>query len=232
MKHFSLFIIFLCISTAAWSQIDSRQGSGFSIPAIESEEGKATETNSLNIEPLETPNLETPEASDKINGLTVTRHPDLNVKEEFSMFNKKKYANPAELYQGNLDQQLKMPDSEAVNPDAVGSLVDQYFGDHKTTSGRVNVIYRDHQAFDGDRIMVYVNDDIIKSNVLLTNGFSGFKLDLQPGLNKIDFQAINTGRSGPNTAQFQVLDEDGNIISGNTWNLAKGVKGTIIIVKE
>ena len=232
MKYLLIIITFLCLSTSAWSQIDSRQGSGFSIPAIESEEGKATETNSLNIEPLETPTLNEPNTSNNINGLTVSRQSDLNVKEEFSMFNKKKFGNPAELFQGNLNKQLEMPYTEAVNPDAVGSLVDQFFGDFKTTSGKVNVVYRDHQAFDGDRIMVLVNDDIIKSNVLLTNGYSGFQFDLQPGLNKIDFQALNTGSSGPNTAQFKVLDDDGNVISGNTWNLAKGVKGSIIIVKE
>ncbi|WP_434035980.1 hypothetical protein [Formosa sp. 4Alg 33] len=232
MKYLFLFITFLCLSTTAWSQIDSRQGNSLLIPAIESEEGKATEVHSLDIKPLEAPSLNESIDSDKVNGLTVTKHPSLNVKEEFSMFNKKKFGNPAELFQDNLDNQLVMPDSEAVNPDATGSLVDQYFGDFKTTSGTVNIVYRDHQAFDGDRIMVFVNDDIIKSNVLLTNGFSGFTFELQPGLNKIDFQALNTGSSGPNTAQFKVLDEDGNYISGNTWNLAKGVKGSIIIVKE
>ncbi|MFB9052208.1 hypothetical protein ACFFVB_03880 [Formosa undariae] len=232
MKYIFSFIIFLCLSTTVWSQIDSRQGNSLFIPAVESEEGKATEVNSLDIKPLEAPSLNESNNSDKVNGLTVTKHPSLNVKEEFSMFNKKKFGNPAELFQDNLDNQLVMPDSEAVNPDAVGSLVDQYFGDFKTTSGTVNIVYRDHQAFDGDRIMVLVNDDIIKSNVLLTNGFSGFTFELQPGLNKIDFQALNTGSSGPNTAQFKVLDDEGNYISGNTWNLAKGVKGSIIIVKE
>ncbi|WP_066218098.1 hypothetical protein [Formosa haliotis] len=232
MKYLFLFVTFFIFSSTAWSQIDARQQSSAIIPAIESEAGEATETHSLNIEPLEAPSLDEPEASNKVNGLTVTKREDLNVKEEFSMFNKKTFGNPAELYEERLKRQLKMPESEAANPDAIGSLVDEYYGDFKTKSGKVNVIYRDHQAFDGDRIMVLVNDDIIQHNVLLTNGFSGFEFELQPGLNKIDFKALNTGSSGPNTAEFKVLDDDGNVISGNTWNLAKGVKGSIIIVKE
>ncbi|MBP1841185.1 hypothetical protein [Formosa algae] len=232
MKHVFIPLTFLCISTSVWSQIDDKPQLSLSIPAIESENGKATETNSLNIEPLEAPTVNELDASNKVNGLTVSKRDNLNVEEEFSMFNKKKFANPAELFQDNLSKQLEMPNTEAVNPNAVGSLVDQYFGDFETKSGKVNIIYRDHQAFDGDRVMVYVNDDIIKSNVLLTSGFSGITVDLQPGLNKIEFQALNTGSSGPNTAEFRILDDDGNFIAGNTWNLAKGVKGSIIIVKQ
>ncbi|WP_159023406.1 hypothetical protein [Formosa sp. L2A11] len=232
MKHFIIPFTFLCVSTSVWSQIDTKLPNSISIPAIESEEGQATETNSLDIKPLEAPSPDESNTSNKVNGLTVYKRPDLNVEEEFSMFNKKEYANPAELFQGNLDKQLQMPESEAANPNAIGSLEDQYFGDFETESKSVNIIYRDYQAFDGDRVMVYFNDDIIKSNALLTTGFTGITVELQPGLNKIEFQALNTGTSGPNTAEFKVLDDDGNYITGNTWNLAKGVKGSLIIVKK
>ncbi|MGJ5640950.1 hypothetical protein [Formosa sp. S-31] len=231
MKHILFFCFTVLFSTSVWSQIDNRESKSTTIPAIESEQGEETETNSLNIEPLESTDLSTPNEN-SVNGLSVSKRPDLNTEEEFSMFYKKKFGNPAELYQEKLNRQLEMPESEAANPDATGSLVDVYFGDVKTKSGKVNIVYRDHQAFDGDRIMVLVNDDIIQSNVLLTNGYSGFKLELQPGFNKIDFKAINQGTSGPNTAEFQILDENGNIITGNQWNLATGVKASIIVVKE
>ena len=79
---------------------------------------------------------------------------------------------------------------------------------------------------------VYVNDDIVQTNVLLQSSFSGFKLELVKGFNKIDFQALNQGQSGPNTAELQVLDEDGNVIAASRWNLATGVKATLIVVKE
>ena len=67
--------------------------------------------------------------------------------------------------------------------------------------------------------------------MLLTSGFGGFNIDLEVGINKIDFQALNQGSSGPNTAEFQILDENGNTVAGNQWNLATGVKATIILTK-
>jgi hypothetical protein len=72
----------------------------------------------------------------------------------------------------------------------------------------------------------------VQARVYLTGGFSGFKLDLKKGFNKIDFLALNQGESGPNTAEFRVVDDLGNLVSANRWNLATGVKATIIIVKE
>ena len=67
---------------------------------------------------------------------------------------------------------------------------DQFLGDFKSKAKFVNVVYRDHGYTDGDIIQVLVNDDIIHSRVYLTNGYKGFKLDLQPGFNKIDFLAL------------------------------------------
>ena len=77
-----------------------------------------------------------------------------------------------------------------------------------------------------------MNDDVYQPNILLESDYKGFKLDLLEGFNKIDFQALNQGTSGPNTAEFQVIDDAGNIISSNRWNLATGVKASIMIIKE
>lgn len=52
------------------------------------------------------------------------------------------------------------------------------------------------------------------------------------GFNTIDFQALNQGEVGPNTAELLVLDEEGNILASEYWALATGVKATIILVKE
>ncbi|HMQ43978.1 MAG TPA: hypothetical protein PKC63_06480, partial [Mariniflexile sp.] len=107
-----------------------------------------------------------------------------------------------------------------------------YFGDFKSNAKSVNISYRDHGAIDGDLIQVRVNDDVVVGSVYLTGNFRGIKLNLQKGFNKIDFVALNQGESGPNTAEFQVVDDLGNLVSANRWNLATGVKATIIIVKE
>ncbi|MFD2562413.1 hypothetical protein [Aquimarina rubra] len=109
---------------------------------------------------------------------------------------------------------------------------DQYLGDFKSNSEYVYLVYRDHQSVDGDLVRIYINDDVIRSEVYLDAIFQGFKIDLVKGFNKIDIQALNQGTSGPNTAEFQLHDDQGNVITANEWNLTTGVKATIIVVKE
>ena len=50
--------------------------------------------------------------------------------------------------------------------------------------------------------------------------------------NEIEIEALNQGESGPNTAQFAVQDEFGNVIMSDIWNLATGAKASLIVVKE
>ncbi|PKA84132.1 hypothetical protein ATE92_2302 [Ulvibacter sp. MAR_2010_11] len=109
---------------------------------------------------------------------------------------------------------------------------DQYLGDFKTTSGFVSVQYRDHEYVDGDVIRVFVNDDVVQSSIYLNGVFQGFKLSLVSGFNKIDFQALNQGSSGPNTAELHVYDDTGKLVSAYKWNLLTGDKATVIVVKE
>ena len=66
-------------------------------------------------------------------------------------------------------------------------------------SKAVNIIYRDHQYPDGDKIRVFINKDIVVPSVVLTSGFNGLLLPLDEGINEIDFLALNQGTSGPNT---------------------------------
>lgn len=109
---------------------------------------------------------------------------------------------------------------------------DMYLGDFKTTAKTVSILYRDHEYVDGDRIRVFVNDEVVISNVKLEANFRGFDLPLEEGFNKIEFQALNQGTSGPNTAQLQIRDEIGNILANYEWNLLTGRKATAIIVKQ
>jgi hypothetical protein len=55
---------------------------------------------------------------------------------------------------------------------------------------------------------------------------------LVQGINKIVFHALNQGESGPNTAEFQVYDDNQVQVSSKKWNLLTGVNATIIVVKE
>lgn len=109
---------------------------------------------------------------------------------------------------------------------------DQYFDDITTGAVFVNVKYRDHESVDGDLIRVYVNGDVVQSSISLGASFSGFTLNLVQGTNKIVFEALNQGMSGPNTAEFHIYDDKGMIISANEWNLLTGNKATIIVIKD
>ncbi|WP_036380313.1 hypothetical protein [Muricauda sp. MAR_2010_75] len=109
---------------------------------------------------------------------------------------------------------------------------DQYLGDLKTTSKFVGIVCRDHEYVDGDRIKIYLNGEVVEYNLLLSGSFRGVNLDLTQGFNRIEFEALNQGSSGPNTAQVVVADEKGQVIHNNRWNLSTGSKASLIIVKE
>lgn len=225
MKLFLSFLVFCSITLALNAQIDSQKKS-MAIPAVESKK-ETNETqktisaqplnNNTNFGSLNVPNLST--------GVEAP-------KKEFSLFGEA-FGNPGELYQKQLDKNLSNTKLSPAEVEQLnGSLTDQYFGDFKSNAKSVNISYRDHGAIDGDLIQVRVNDDVVVGSVYLTGNFRGIKLNLQKGFNKIDFVALNQGESGPNTAEFQVVDDLGNLVSANRWNLATGVKATIIIVKE
>ncbi|MBT0607970.1 hypothetical protein [Aequorivita echinoideorum] len=109
---------------------------------------------------------------------------------------------------------------------------DDYLGDFKTKAGKVTFMYRDHEYVDGDLIRIYVNGKVGYDRVRLEGAFRGFELPLESGFNKVDFEALNQGSSGPNTAQLQVFDETGNLLASYEWNLLTGNKATAIVVKE
>ncbi|GAA4936891.1 hypothetical protein GCM10023314_06520 [Algibacter agarivorans] len=223
MKPYILCIVLFLFSLSNYAQIDSKKKS-VAIPAVESKK------NSSDI----TPSKPIPNSNNTFGMNRPKVSPSLEMpKKDFSMFPQEEFGNPGELYTKQVDKNLE---NIKLTPEEVeqrnGSSTDQYFGDFKSKAKFVNVVYRDHGYVDGDIIQVRVNDDIIHARVFLSGGFKGFKLDLKKGFNKIDFVALNQGESGPNTAEFKVVDDAGILVSANRWNLATGVKATIIVVKE
>ena len=107
----------------------------------------------------------------------------------------------------------------------------QNLGSYKVGSDVVQLVYRDHMAVDGDIVRIFINDDVVKGRVVLGGGYSGFAVYLADGLNKIEIQALNQGLSGPNTAQFKLYDQKGELITSNIWNLLTGGTATLMITK-
>lgn len=108
----------------------------------------------------------------------------------------------------------------------------QFLGNFKINTFTSTIRYRDAAFVDGDKVKVYLNDKIIEPEVVLEGAFKGFKIQLINGVNKIDFEALNEGFASPNTAEFQVYDEKGVVVSASQWNVGKGYKATLILVKE
>jgi hypothetical protein len=108
----------------------------------------------------------------------------------------------------------------------------QYLGSFKINTFTSTIRYRDAAFVDGDKVKVYLNDKIIEPEVVLDGAFKGFKIQLINGVNKIDFEALNEGFASPNTAEFQVYDEKGVVVSASQWNVGKGYKATLLLVKE
>lgn len=109
---------------------------------------------------------------------------------------------------------------------------DQYFGEYVNNGKMVNIYCRDHSTIDGDLVDILLNDEVVISNVYLTGNFVGYYIPLKPGFNKIEVRAINEGEYQPNTAQFKVIDENGQTLVNELWNLAAGYKARFIIVKN
>ncbi|TDE02346.1 hypothetical protein [Flavobacterium hiemivividum] len=108
----------------------------------------------------------------------------------------------------------------------------QDLGTFKTTSKTTKVRYRDAAYVDGDRIRTYINYKVVDYEVLLEGDFKGFEITLEKGINRIDFEALNEGFAAPNTAEFQVYDDKGKLISASQWNIGTGYKATIMVEKE
>lgn len=135
------------------------------------------------------------------------------------------FGNPGEKYEKKLNEKHGTESQAAIKGN-------QFFGSFKNNGDFVNIKFRDYEYADGDFIKISVNDVVVVASVGLINEFQTLDLPLQPGFNRIEFEALNQGSSGPNTAEFHVFDDKGEIIAANQWNLSTGFKATVIIVKE
>ena len=143
----------------------------------------------------------------------------------FSMTPKNEFINPGDVYKDKWNKKEERTEGLVYRKN-------QDLGNFTTGSVTAKVMYRDAAYVDGDQIRVYLNDKVIQYQVNLQSNFQGFEIVLEKGFNKIEFEALNQGSSGPNTAEFKVYNDQGGLISGSQWNLGTGFKATIILVKE
>ncbi len=119
-----------------------------------------------------------------------------------------------------------------INGQYMYPVIDQDLGSFRTNSSSVNIICRDFQYPDGDRVRIMVNNVTVITNITLRQQYQSYNIPLKIGINKISFVALNQGTSGPNTAAFKVYNDAGILLSSNEWNLATNAKATIAIAKD
>jgi hypothetical protein len=217
-----LFIFLIGFSTCTYAQFESNTKFK-SIPPVNIKPKEKKPTPPIDSSVIIPPNVyKSPNVQSPPNPVSDYK---LKVKSEISMIPKNEFINPGDEVKDRLNKKTDRQEGVAYRRN-------QSLGTYKTTSNAANVMYRDAQYVDGDLIRVYLNGVVIVTQVYLDSNFKGFEITLQKGFNKIDFEALNQGDSGPNTAEFRVFDDEKKLISASEWNLGTGFKATIIIVKE
>ncbi len=215
MRSAFAFISFLIFSYMGWGQTDVPKRQPLKISAEKKLEVKSTPNKGT---ALNMPSV-------------LNKKPDLNFKDPLKERNVKMLPEK-QLKQAGFDMKIDPKVGEAERKGSGKFFGDMYLGDVKTSSKFIGVVCRDHEYVDGDRVRVYANDVVVEPNIMLTGSFKGINIDLDKGFNRLDFEALNQGSSGPNTAQVDVYDENGKLLYSNKWLLSTGSKASLIVVQE
>ncbi|MFV8440500.1 hypothetical protein [Flavobacterium sp. LB2P44] len=222
MKRILFLIITISMSLSGYAQNEFSSKFKAIPPKNNAPKIKKTTPPKVNIPPVKTPNVfKNPEIFNPKPSASLPITPTNN----FSMTPKNEFMNPGDIYKDKWNKKEE-------NTNGIVYRKNQNLGNFQTGSVTAKVMYRDAAYVDGDQIRVYLNDKVIQYQVNLDSNFKGFEIVLEKGFNKIDFEALNQGSSGSNTAEFKVYDDKGSLISASQWNLGTGFKATIILVKE
>jgi len=219
MKNIFLLTLLFAIGSL-WAQGDNGPTGGIAIPRT-SMPNTTIKPSTTTISP-ESPFAAKPDTKKSFNYTPITVG---EKKPDFSMYQKSEF----------VDRTAEFASRTAVKPEGESNKAyrgNQTFGEVRTKSKFMQVMARDFGAEDGDRIKIMVNDRVVVDEIYLSNSFKGIQITLDEGFNKLDFEALNQGTSGPNTAEFRVYDDKENLISGNQWNLATGFKASLMVIKE
>ena len=145
--------------------------------------------------------------------------------EEKSIFEKEQFASPAKEYTDKMNKQV-----------TDGKIYDYYKKDYllatyKCSTTIAKFALKDFGEPDGDVVRIWLNDEIVINAITLENGYREIQLNLRNGQNLLVIEALNEGMVSPNTAQFSIFNDKGEMIGNNLSGLLTNVKATIIINK-
>lgn len=137
-----------------------------------------------------------------------------------------------DLYKDKLNEKTQK-DIEGLTLDRPSYRHDMDMGTFETSSEYVTVYSRDYSEIDGDWVKGWHNDVVVAPAILLDQMYGrGLKIYLTKGKNVIAMEAMNVGAGFPNTAQFMVKDDKGDVLTSNYWALDIGFKAIININKK
>ena len=237
MKHILFFILFFTVLTVSGQ---TEFNSGFkSIPApkfsAKPKKLPIPEVKDPKAENTDIPSIKTPNVFDNTSITPKSKFQIGEQKNTFSMSTETEFANPGDRYVAKMEKDLDKALKAEGLKEGRGELVKKNIslGDFKTKSAYFIVKFRDFGAIDGDLVRVSSNDKIIQDQLFLDVNFKQVKIILSDGFNKLDFEALNIGSLGGNTAEIQVFDDKGVLITNDYWNnLAAGFKASIVVTKE
>lgn len=180
-------------------------------------------TNSSGGNSIYTPNVFKTDKSQSSSNSTIAEKPiDMTTKE---------FINSNESYASKLNEKMQV-DEIGISRDRQAFRRDSNLGTFRTMSQTVTVSYRDYGDVDQDFIKIAVNGVAVRELVFLESSYKTVKVGLEKGSNTLSFEALNTGTQFPNTAEFMITDEQGNVITSNMWALDTGFKAMITILRN
>lgn len=208
------------LGSSVVAQVTDKEKKSIRIPAEPSKKDKDSSLIKAKVAPK--PKLE----DEKSKGKSEDSSKKYSFKETerpFSMIENDGLKSPSELFEQRWRKQ-------AAKGGIIRTMSDQFLGEHRVDTKFVNIVCRDHEYPDGDRVKIIVNGDVIKPSLLLTSSYRRVEVNLVEGRNIVDIVALNQGESGPNTAEFVIYDDKGRVVSSKEWNLLTGVKARIVFV--
>jgi hypothetical protein len=216
-----IFTLLICIlsTTTFVAQLDKSNGAN--------NEGKIKASVLKNTKKAETPNSIELVGNKGFEKAYDKEQEKLKKKQEEDNLKNKGITSKKQLSEARFLKAFKKINGQYIYP-----VINQDLGGFRTNSSSVNIICRDFQYPDGDRVTIMLNNIPVVTNIILKQQYQSFTIPLEIGVNKISFVALNQGTSGPNTAAFKVYDDSGVLLSSNEWNLATNAKATIVIAKD
>ncbi|WP_396139428.1 hypothetical protein [Flavobacterium sp.] len=217
MKAAYAFLFFILFSFKGFSQFELPKKT-FTIAPVSNPKGADSPTSSKSIS--------YPSIFDKKDKLgesvsLLKKKPE----EEKSIFEKEQFASPAKEYTDKMNKQV-----------TDGKIYDYYKKDYllatyKCSTTIAKFALKDFGEPDGDVVRIWLNDEIVINAITLENGYREIQLNLRNGQNLLVIEALNEGMVSPNTAQFSIFNDKGEVIGNNLSGLLTNVKATIIINK-